>query len=186
MHGCLPGTADLGSTQTISSSRLRSPAPHTTRFKARHVVTCEVQTPSKSKGVVMRELPLSGSEATQSTKGSKQTYVSKPTNQQASSSQAYRTTRTTQQDISRRNSSQQASTSSSSSSVSFPPRQNLGIVETKRNGSTRNSKQRLDANIYDVTTSVNQAAPGFTAASRSASDAAALRAASFIDAGQSE
>ena len=186
MRGCLPCPAELGCTQTISGSRLRSPVLRFMSPKARHAVTCQVQTPSKStgSGVAMRELPLPGSEAPQPKKGSKQAYESKSASQQASNNQAYRSTGTTQQDVARRNSNQQASTSSSPSSVSFEPRKDLNI--TKTHGPTRNGRQRLDANAYDVTTSLNQAAPGFTAASQSASAARDLRAESYIDAGQSE
>lgn len=86
-------------------------------------------------------------------------------------------------DAARRGSGQEASTSSSGS-VTFQPPQQSSLTRT--NGAAIRQKQRRsDNNTYDATIAVNQAAPGFTAASRSAVAANEQRAESLIDAGQS-
>ena len=135
----------------------------------------------------MRELPLPGSETAETRITPKQAYVSKPATQQASNGQTYSagqtytraSTASAQQDAARRNSNQEASTSSSPSSVTFEPYQKSSIV--RANGSVFNGNQRKqEAKTYDVTTSVNQAAPGFTAASISASASNDQRAESLI------
>ena len=87
-------------------------------------------------------------------------------------------------DAARRGSGQEASTSSSGS-VTFQPPQQSSLTRT--NGAAIRQKQRRsDNNTYDATIAVNQAAPGFTAASRSAVAANEQRAESLIDAGQSK
>lgn len=185
----LPGSAELRGVHKINHCRLHCPAgaPGPLRLRKYNAVRCQVQTPSKSKGsgVVMRELPLPGSE-TRTTP--KQAYVSRPATQQASNGQTYSAGQTyntrvniaaAQQDAARRNSNQEASTSSSPSSVTFEPYQKSSIV--RANGAILNGNQRRqEAKTYDVTTSVNQAAPGFTAASISASASNNQRAESLI------
>ena len=192
MQSRLPGSAELRGVHKINRYRLHCPAsaPGPLRLHKHKAITCQVQTPPKSKGssVVMRELPLPGSKTAETRTTPKQAYVSKPATQQASNGQTYSAgqpyntranTAAAQQVAARRNSNQEASTSSSPSSVTFEPYQNTSIV--RANGSMNNGNQRKqEAKTYDVTTSVNQAAPGFTAASISASTSNAQRAESLI------
>lgn len=161
--------------------------PGPLRLRKHNAVICQVQTPSKSKGsgVLMRELPLPGSKTAETRSNPAETYVSKTTTQQAGNGQTYSTgqtayTRATaRQDAARRNSNRETSTSSSPSSVTFEPYQKSSIV--RANGSVRDgSQRRQEAKVYDVTTSINQAAPGFTAASIAASASKDQRAESLI------
>ena len=87
-------------------------------------------------------------------------------------------------DAARRGSGKEASTSSSGS-VTFQPRQQSSLARTN-GAAVRQTQRRSDNNTYDATVAVNQVAPGFTAASRSAAAAAEQRAESLIDAGQSK
>ena len=86
-------------------------------------------------------------------------------------------------DAARRGSGQEASTSSSGSVTFQPPRQSS--LSRTNGAAIRQKQRRSDHNTYDATIAVNQAAPGFTAASRSAGAANEQRAESLIDAGQS-
>ena len=192
MQSRLCGSAELRGAHKINHYRLHCPAgaPGPPRSRKYNALTCQVQTPSKSKGsgVVMRELPLPGSETAETRTTPQQAYGSKPATQQAINGQTYNagqtyntraSTAVAQQDAARRNSNQEASTSSSPSSVTFEPYQKSSIV--RADGSVFNGNQRKqEAKTYDVTTSVNQAAPGFTAASISASATKDQRAASLI------
>ncbi len=87
-------------------------------------------------------------------------------------------------DAARRGSGKEASTSSSGS-VTFQPPQQSSLARTN-GAAVRQIQRRPDNNTYDATIAVNQAAPGFTAASRSAAAATEQRAESLIDAGQSK
>ena len=87
-------------------------------------------------------------------------------------------------DAARRGSGKEASTSSSGS-VTFQPPQQSSLARTN-GAAVRQTQRRSDNNSYDATIAVNQAAPGFTAASRSAAATTEQRAESLIDAGQSK
>lgn len=87
-------------------------------------------------------------------------------------------------DAARRGSGKEASTSSSGS-VTFQPPQQSSLARTN-GAAVRQAQRRSGNNTYDATIAVNQAAPGFTAASRSAVAATEQRAESLIDAGQSK
>lgn len=195
MQSRLTGSAELRGVHKINPCCLHGPAgtPGPLRLRKHNAVICQMQTPSKSKrsGVMMRELPLPGSETAETETTPAETYVSKTATQQAgngqtdgtgqtySTGQTYYTRATAQQDAARRNSNRETSTSSSPSSVTFEPYQKSSIV--RANGSKGDSSQRQqEAKVYDVTTSVNQAAPGFTAASIAASASKDQRAASLI------
>ena len=198
MQSRLPGSAELRGVHKISHYRLHCPAgaPGPLRLRKYNALTCQVQTPSKSKtsGVVMRELPLPGSETAETRTTPKQAYVSNPATQQASNGRTYdagqtynarANTAAAQQDAARRNSNQEASTSSSPSSVTFEPYQKSSIV--RANGSMFNGEQRKqEAKTYDVTASVNQAAPGFTSATVAASVSNDQRAESLIAEAESQ
>lgn len=187
MQSRLPGPAELRGVYKITHCRGPAGAPGPLRLRKHNAVICQVQTPSKSKGsgVVMRKLPLPGSETAETRSTPAETYVSETTSQQSSNGQTYSTgqtyypSTTAQQDAARRNSNRETSTSSSPSSVTFEPSQKSSIV--RANGSVRDSSQRKqEAKVYDVTTSINQAAPGFTAASIAASASKDQRAESLI------
>ena len=181
----LPGLAELRGGHKITHCRGPAGAPGPLRLRKHNSVICQVQTPSKTKGsgVVMRKLPLPGSETAETRSTPAETYVSE--SQQSSSGQTYSTgqtyypSTTAQQDAARRNSNRETSTSSSASSVIFEPYQRSAIV--RGNGSFMdNSHRKQEAKVYDVTTSINQAAPGFTAASIAASASKDQRAESLI------
>ena len=181
MQSSMPGSVELRCVHRFSDFRLHSPASGPLRLRKHSALTCQVQTRpnKKGSGVTMRELPLPGSETAKPQTTAKQAYISKPTTQQASNGQTYSTRPTAQQDAARRNSNQEASTSSSPSSVSFEPYQKSSIV--RANGSMNNGNQRaLEAKTYDAITSVNQAAPGFTAASLAASASTDQKAESLL------
>ncbi len=127
----------------------------------------------------MRELPLPGASDTANRRDFKHTKPApRADNGLSSRSDA------SANDAARRGSGKEASTSSSGS-VTFQPPQQSSLART--NGAAlRQTQRRSDNNTYDATIAVNQAAPGFTAASRSAVAATEQRAESLIDAGQSK
>lgn len=164
---------------------LHGPVPGPRRLRQQTPLTCQTRSTNKGSGVVMRELPLPGSKTAEPKITPTQVYVPKPAAQQASNGQTNSTWASARQDAARRNSNLEASTSSSQNGVSFDPYQQSSIA--RANGSVRNGNQRmLDPKTYDVTTSVNQAAPGFTTASRLASASNDQRARSLIAEAESQ
>ena len=135
--------------------------------------------------VRMRELPLPGStQTTTDLQDLRPVNRPQPAAQCANGGQALKERVAASADEARRNSNREASTSSRPSSVTFQPYDQAQLATTYRKD--RTSSQRMQVNTYDVTTSVNQAAPGFTAASQAASAVADRRAESLIDTGESE
>lgn len=168
-------------------SGLHGAAPRPLRLRQQTPLTCQAQTRSTSKGsnVAMRELPLPGSKTAEPKTSPTQVYVSKPATQQVSNEKRNGTWASARQDAARRNSNLEASTSTSQDAVSFEPYQQSSIV--RANGTARNGSLRtLDAKTYDVTTSINQAAPGFTTASLLASASTDQRARSLIAEAESQ
>ncbi|KAL3133809.1 hypothetical protein ABBQ32_008284 [Trebouxia sp. C0010 RCD-2024] len=166
-------------------SGLHNPAPRTRRLRQQTPLICQTRSTNKGSGVVMRELPLPGSKTPQPINRATQMYVLEPAAQQASNGQTNSTWTAARQDAARQNSNLEASTSSSPNGVSFETHQQSSTA--RANDSVRNGNKRmLDAKTYDVTSSVNQAAPGFTTASRLAAASNDQRARSLIAEAESQ
>ncbi|DBA75148.1 TPA: hypothetical protein ACH3X1_010464 [Trebouxia sp. C0004] len=177
-HASLQG---LGSVQLISSGQWCCSRRPYARSRVRQAFTCQIRAASKSpsSGVVMRELPLPGTSDTVNNRRDFQHTKPAPRADNGLGSRSDASAN----DAARRGSGKEASTSSSGS-VTFQPLQQSSLART--NGAAlRQTQQRSDNNTYDATIAVNQAAPGFAAASRSAVAATEQRAESLIDAGQS-
>lgn len=186
MQARFPTSTGLDSSQLINTSRLCCSKRWATRCRKRHAFTCQIDTPSRQQrpSVAMRDLPLpAGSDTAVSDKAFKQANTSRPA-ARGDNGRTYSGEGAARNNAARRSSGREASTSSPSSVTFQPPAQSS---LARSNGVKAPGRQRmLDTNTYDVSTSVNEAAPGFTAASRQASASKKQRAEALIDAGQSE
>ena len=175
-----PGLSSMHLIKTGHLCCLRSPCA---RSRKRLAFTCQSQTPSRnsSTGVVMRELHLPGSSDTAA--NNKEFKRAKPA-PRADNGVRNITPETSTNNAARRVSGREASTSSPSS-ITFQASEKATLARTY-SGAARRTQQMLRNDTYDATLAVDQAVPGFAAASRKAAATTEQRAESLIDAGQSE
>jgi len=179
------GLQGLSSVQLISTGQWCCSRRPYARSRIRQAFICQICAASKSTsaGVAMRELPLPGTSVSDTANNKRDFKHTKPA-PRADNGLGSNRNDASANDAARRGSGKEASTSSSGS-VTFQPPQQSSLARTN-GAAVRQTQRRSDNNTYDATIAVNQAAPGFTAASRSAVAATEQRAENLIDAGQSK